>query len=73
VYRGGVVNACSNCGKVWAHGDCTTTVSRRARCQSAVPVKPVDNRDLYPRRYDEVKRALYGTPTPMPGQMEMFA
>jgi len=29
------------------------------------------NRDLYPRRYDEVKRALYGTQPEMPGQMEM--
>ena len=28
---------------------------------------------LYPQRYDEVKRALYGTPAPMPGQGDLFA
>ena len=31
------------------------------------------NHHLYPRRYDEVKKALYGTQPEMPGQMEMFA
>ena len=31
------------------------------------------NADLYPQRYDEVKRALYGTPAPMPGQGDLFA
>lgn len=31
------------------------------------------NRDLYPARYDEVKRALFGTAIPDPAQMEMFA
>jgi DNA modification methylase len=30
------------------------------------------NRDLYPRRYDEVKKALYGTQPEMPGQLEMM-
>jgi hypothetical protein len=30
------------------------------------------NRDLYPRRYDEVKKALYGTQPEMPGQLEML-
>jgi len=30
------------------------------------------NRQLYPRRYDEVKRNLYGTPPELPGQLDMF-
>lgn len=31
------------------------------------------NHDLYPRRYDEVKRALFGTIPEMPGQGDLFA
>ena len=30
------------------------------------------NRQLYPARYDEVKRALYGTQPELPGQLDMF-
>lgn len=30
------------------------------------------NRDLYPRRYDEVKRALFGTTPELPGQLDLF-
>lgn len=30
------------------------------------------NRDLYPARYDEVKRSLFGTRPELPGQLDMF-